>query len=179
MCVTNTTLRRLALQPIYLRPSELINNVIQRPLESYSNGSSLAATATPLSIVEETVSSSSAAAVTAPPSEKTRAKRRRKPQKPGLTAKNQERHFVVHNYHDHAVDTPQDVEAHQVSSSDSGSGASERRCGGITMSFPSKLHTVLDQIALDGYDHIISWQPHGRAFAIHQPKVFTEQIMPK
>jgi HSF-type DNA-binding len=173
MCVTNTTLRRLALQPIYSRSSELSNNVRQRPLESYSNGSSSqSATTTPLSIVEETASSSSA--VTAPaPHEKPRSKRRRKPQKPGLTAKNQERHFVVHNYHDHAVDTPQDVE-----SSDSGSG-SERRCGGITVSFPSKLHTVLDQIALDGYDDIISWQPHGRAFAIHQPKVFTEQIMPK
>lgn len=106
--------------------------------------------------------------------EKPRSKRRRKPQKPGLTAKNQERHFVVHNYHDHSKDSPQDVESGDTSLEDH-----HHRRGGVAVNFPLKLHQVLDQVVRDGYDHIISWQPHGRAFAIHQPKVFTEHVMPK
>ena len=46
------------------------------------------------------------------------------------------------------------------------------------MSFPLKLHAVLDQIEADGLAHVISWQPHGRAFVIHKPKTFVEHVMP-
>ena len=30
-----------------------------------------------------------------------------------------------------------------------------------------------------GYDHIISWRPHGRAFVIHDRKALTSVVMPK
>lgn len=95
-------------------------------------------------------------------------KRRRAPQKPGLTAKNQERHFVQHDYHDHSRDGPQ-LNAPRC----------RKRAGGPAGSFPSKLHMVLDQVERDGFASIISWQPHGRCFVIHKPKAFVDFIMPK
>lgn len=122
-----------------------------------------------------------------------KAKRKRAPQKPGLTAKcktfylvtsnanlpfpaissnsilslshhcsftfptGQERHFVQHNYHDHAMDT--DNEGNSLEDSHNG-----RQRGGVSVSFPTKLHSVLEQVELDGFAHVISWQPHGRCF---------------
>jgi hypothetical protein len=99
----------------------------------------------------------------------TKPKRRRKPQKPGKTAKQNDRHFVVHNYHDHANDEDDEVE----SPSECG-----RRRGGVTISFPAKLHSVLDQVEQDGLANVVSWQPHGRCFVIHKPQEFTDHIMP-
>lgn len=106
-------------------------------------------------------------------SEKQRPKRRRKPQKPGKTAKNHDRHFVVHNYHDHALDTD-DVDCHETSED-----AHLRRRGGVSIAFPLKLHSVLDQVEADGLGHIVSWQGHGRAFMIHNPKEFVDHVMPR
>jgi HSF-type DNA-binding len=120
-------------------------------------------------------------------SAKTRPKRRRKPQKPGKTAKLNDRHFVVHNYHDHSHD-PDDAddedqsssyEDHHHHSSSFEHGDEGRRRGGVAVAFPLKLHAVLDQVERDGYSHVISWSPHGRCFVIHKPKQFTEEVMPK
>jgi len=97
-------------------------------------------------------------------------RRRRKPQKPGKTAKQNDRHFVVHNYHDHAHDVPEN-DLQEVPPS--------KRRGGVSMSFPIKLHAILDQVEEDGLSHVISWQPHGRCFLIHKPKEFTDYVMPK
>lgn len=104
--------------------------------------------------------------------EKRRPKRRRKPQKPGKTAKHNDRHFVVHNYHDHALDPDENDYAHEE---DNGS----KRRGGVSLSFPAKLHRILDQVEVDGLGHVISWQPHGRCFVIHKPKEFIEHVMPQ
>jgi hypothetical protein len=101
-------------------------------------------------------------------------KRRRKPQKPGKTAKLNDRHFVVHNYHDHAH-----YEDHnETVDDDHREGGQHRGKGGVAISFPLKLHTVLDQVEADGLAHIISWQPHGRCFLIHAPKEFVDNVMP-
>ena len=97
--------------------------------------------------------------------------RRRKPQRPGKTAKHNQRHFVVHNYHDHTADLP--VQSEQEEARISG------RRGGVSVFFPIKLHEMLDQIEADGYAHVISWQPHGRAFLIHDPVEFASHVMPK
>ena len=101
---------------------------------------------------------------------KVKPKRRRKPQKPGKTAKQNDRHFVVHNYHDHASD----ADDHEVEDCEGGG----RRRGGVSVSFPQKLHSVLDQVERDGLAHVVAWQPHGRCFVIHKPKEFTEHVMP-
>jgi hypothetical protein len=58
---------------------------------------------------------------------------------------------VQHNYHDHANDMPSD-EAKSFNK------------------FPMRLFALLEQAHHDQIDHIISWQPHGRCFAIHKPK---------
>lgn len=105
------------------------------------------------------------------PLETQKPKRRRKPQKPGFTAKNNERHFVQHNYHDHAYDRDE-----TLAEEDS---QEERRRGGVSVAFPLKLHSVLIQAEADGLGHAISWQPHGRCFVIHKPKEFTDFVMPR
>ena len=139
MCVTNTTYR--APQPVSLSTSQvLLNASLPQPPVFPSTVPSVVNT-------------------------KPRSKRRRAPQKPGKTAKNQERHFVVHNYHDHALDE-EVVDP-------------KPRRGGLAGSFPVKLHAVLSQVEEDGFAHIISWQPHGRCFVIHKPKEFVEHIMPR
>ena len=43
--------------------------------------------------------------------------------------------------------------------------------------FPTKLFKILENSDNGGYSHIISWLPHGRAFKIHNEKLFTERIM--
>ena len=106
-----------------------------------------------------------------------RAKRKRKAQKPGKTAKMNDRHFVVHNYHDHALDTPISDEDESTSAG-AAAKANKRRRGGAPSSFPLKLHSLLDQIEQDGLAHVISWQPHGRAFVVHKPKEFVNSVMP-
>jgi hypothetical protein len=110
--------------------------------------------------------------------EKPRPKRRRKPQKPGKTAKMNERHFVKHNYHDHAMDTVDDMDDHAAEEQQP-EDASLRRRGGVSVAFPLKLHAVLDQVEADGLAHVISWQPHGRCFVVHEPKKFVDHVMPK
>lgn len=102
-------------------------------------------------------------------SEKPKPKRRRKPQKPGKTAKLNDRHFVVHDYHDHANDPDEETVEDEAA----------RRRGGVSIAFPVKLHAVLDQVEQDGLAHVISWQSHGRCFVIHKPKEFVDHVMPK
>jgi len=45
--------------------------------------------------------------------------------------------------------------------------------------FPIKLHHLLEECEALGLSHIISWQPHGRAFKIHNPTLFATSIMSK
>jgi hypothetical protein len=48
--------------------------------------------------------------------------------------------------------------------------------GGVKISFTKKLHSLLEE-NLD--PDVISWQPHGRSFVIHNPKEFLSEVMPK
>ena len=45
--------------------------------------------------------------------------------------------------------------------------------------FPIKLYRILHEAKANGQDDIISFFPHGRAFAVHKSKEFTRDIMPK
>jgi len=45
--------------------------------------------------------------------------------------------------------------------------------------FPSKLFKILQNSDIGGYSSIISWLPHGRAFKIHNCKLFEQKIMRK
>jgi HSF-type DNA-binding len=84
--------------------------------------------------------------------------------RPGKTAKHHERQFVVHDYHDHSQDEDDNV-------------TNDRWC--VSTLFPLKLHEVLEEVARDGLDYIVSWAPHGRCFTVHMPKEFVDQILPR
>jgi hypothetical protein len=45
--------------------------------------------------------------------------------------------------------------------------------------FPIKLHVMLEDMARGGSQNIVSWQPHGKAFRVHQPEVFAGTIIPR
>jgi hypothetical protein len=51
--------------------------------------------------------------------------------------------------------------------------------GGVVVPFPVKLCNMLKGVEQEGLEHIVSWQPHGRCFMVHQPKEFVEDIMPR
>lgn len=174
MCVTNTTSRRNQ-QPVSLGAAAAASASVN--LQSFS--SPYAATAVPKSYGGSfpTFASTQQAFMAARPqaamqaaADKPRPKRRRKPQKPGKTAKMNDRHFVHHDYHDHSHDAVEQVNT---------AAASGPRKGGVSIPFPVKLHSVLEQVEADGLGHIISWQPHGRCFVIHKPKEFVDHVMPK
>lgn len=40
-----------------------------------------------------------------------------------------------------------------------------------------KVHDMLEKSDVDGIDHIVSWLPHGRAFMVHRPQEFVDQVM--
>ena len=44
-----------------------------------------------------------------------------------------------------------------------------------SMSFSQKVHHMLSK---PGYEHCISWMPHGRAFKIHRPIDFEREVCP-
>jgi hypothetical protein len=44
--------------------------------------------------------------------------------------------------------------------------------------FPEKLHYMLSDMEQDGFQHVASWQPHGRCFLVHDPKLFAEKVLP-
>ena len=51
--------------------------------------------------------------------------------------------------------------------------------GGVACPFPWRLHECLEAVEREGLDHIVSWQPHGRAFTVHLPDKFVELVLPR
>ena len=56
---------------------------------------------------------------------------------------------------------------------------SRRTRGGITEPFPEKLHRMLREAEEAGESDVISFFPHGRAFAIHHAERFCREVMPR
>ena len=54
-----------------------------------------------------------------------------------------------------------------------------RTSGGVTEPFPEKLHRMLESVEREGATDIVSFFSHGRAFAIHKPRMFVEKVMPR
>jgi len=75
--------------------------------------------------------------------------------------------IVQHHYHDHAADPVVDPSLIKYKAK-----------GGVITPFPVKLHDMLDRIEADGLAHVVSWQPHGRCFVVHNPKEFVNHVMP-
>ena len=49
---------------------------------------------------------------------------------------------------------------------------------GVAAQFPGKLHDLMDYVEQEGLQHIISWTRGGRAFKVHEPKLFVDSILP-
>jgi len=90
----------------------------------------------------------------------------------GLTFKGHPRQFARHNYHDHANDDLGTSSVEQVSEI-----INVR--GGVKTPFPLRLHNMLEAADKEGLTDIVSWQPHGRAFCVHNTQRFVDQIMPR
>lgn len=85
-----------------------------------------------------------------------------------LTAKLHTRHYVQHNYHDHAQDGFEEVQMQL-----------QKPPKGTKEPFPMKLHKMLTYVDHQGkYEDVVSWMPHGRSFCVHKPADFVEKVMP-
>jgi hypothetical protein len=85
--------------------------------------------------------------------------------KPMADTKARNAHITVqHNYHDHSHDNRADYQEERPAR------------GGVTTPFPLRLHDMLETVQADGFDHVLSWQPHGRCFVVHKPKEFVELL---
>jgi len=109
-------------------------------------------------------------------------------QKPGLTAKGDERQFVQHNYTDHANKEDELVgmygtnltERYELShyNMDGNEECSNKKAKPSPL-FPLKLYMVLDEAGKKGKGNVITWLPHGRAFYIRNNDLFARQILPE
>ena len=112
---------------------------------------------------------------------------------------------VCHDYHDHANDTDakateasvaptvssEDDDENQLcvqqsanvsnnNNNNNGPPTKKRRGprGGVAQPFPEKLFEMLASVEKEGFSPIVSWQPHGRCFVVHNPKEFVSKVMP-
>lgn len=84
--------------------------------------------------------------------------------------------FVEHNYQDHSQDPVYTDNCENAVSSD---GKRRGPRGGVLVPFPEKLYLMLAGVHAEGLEDVVSWQPHGRCFAVHQPQRFVEEVMPR
>ena len=94
----------------------------------------------------------------------------KKKQEDGLSPGHIRRLMAHHDYHDHSQDIPSNERVLDPTEF-------RMRCA-ASAPFPIKLQEMLDRVQEDGYEDIVSWQPHGRCFCIHRPKAFQE-LLPK
>lgn len=96
----------------------------------------------------------------------------------GGTDKHAKRTYVDHNYQDNYNDP---LFRPGVGQGDTTVDGAKRRGprGGVVIPFPERLNSMLGEAEAEGFEEIVSWQPHGRCFIVHQPKKFVEEVMPK
>ncbi|GAX09636.1 hypothetical protein FisN_19Lh097 [Fistulifera solaris] len=51
--------------------------------------------------------------------------------------------------------------------------------GGVAVPFPVRLYTMLEVTKKEGFEHIVSWQVHGRCFMVHSPQKFVTDVLPR
>ena len=110
-----------------------------------------------------------------PPLKKSR--RKKKVKRFSLMPK-ERRHVIQHNYHDRSSEMPEANDFTRIIGQTSlSSPTGLKKKGGVAIPFPLKLHELLDKAEEEKLTHIVSWQPHGRAFVVHQPKKFVSELM--
>lgn len=102
-----------------------------------------------------------------------RSGRRKAAIEPRSTERGHERSFVHHEYHDFAEEREC---FHSSDCSQASNGDTKNRIG-INPTFPALLHSILEHAEDEGYSEVVSWQPHGRAFLVHDQERFVKEIM--
>ena len=86
------------------------------------------------------------------------------------------RHLITqHEYHDHALDLYDDSNFASPSCRRKDNKAPSNAgtpCTNFAAPFPTKLYEMIDEIETQGLSHVVSWQPHGRCFKVHQMSTF-------
>ena len=84
-----------------------------------------------------------------------------------------------------AVNSPTVTSSCFQASCDSTSSASSQLSIGTSMdsskplSFPLLLYKMLSDAPKQGFEHVVSWSPHGRAFQVHDTEAFEQVVMPR
>jgi len=92
-------------------------------------------------------------------------------------AKLSNRTYVQHNYQDHHNDP---IFRSDMGNESAAEGSKRRGPrGGVVIPFPDRLYNMLSEAEFEGFEDVVSWQPHGRCFIVHEPKRFVEEVMPK
>jgi hypothetical protein len=75
-------------------------------------------------------------------------------------------------YHDHANDVEEESSLH-------GHLVELSLYRPADQNFTARLHRLLSNADKEGISHIISWQPHGRCFLVHDKQQFEQHVMPR
>jgi HSF-type DNA-binding len=97
----------------------------------------------------------------------------------GDNKRKNKRHITVqHNYHDHSKDcAPNLMGSLQTTTATNTTFEDLPVRGGSTAApFPVKLYEMLERVEKEGFGHVVSWQPHGRCFAVHNTELFKELL---
>eukprot|EP00549_Striatella_unipunctata_P013132 CAMPEP_0118710168 /NCGR_PEP_ID=MMETSP0800-20121206/23181_1 /TAXON_ID=210618 ORGANISM="Striatella unipunctata, Strain CCMP2910" /NCGR_SAMPLE_ID=MMETSP0800 /ASSEMBLY_ACC=CAM_ASM_000638 /LENGTH=217 /DNA_ID=CAMNT_0006614219 /DNA_START=104 /DNA_END=757 /DNA_ORIENTATION=+ len=87
------------------------------------------------------------------------------------------------NYNDFGAATPEDLLTREerlntmLGFPNSNMMIEKRR--GVTVPFPMILYYMLMHVSKEGFEEVVSWQPHGRCFVVHKPRKFAEEILPR
>ena len=98
---------------------------------------------------------------------------------PVLSSSKHQKHYVEHNYHDHSQDIPFHLLFFNQTTDSKDLCTDTTIISEYPKTFPMKLQELLDNAEAEGHEHIISWQPHGRAFLLHKKKEFFETVLPR
>lgn len=52
-------------------------------------------------------------------------------------------------------------------------------CRAANQNFTARLYELLFLASAHGIDHIVSWQPHGRAFLVKDKEAFEKNVLPR
>jgi hypothetical protein len=108
----------------------------------------------------------------------------------GKRSKKHHRRYIQHEYRDRSNEKPgikdnctimlNSIYPYQLNSSAFLKLKKEdlEKKGIKRLTFPLKLHILLDYVQAEELSHIVSWQSHGRAFKIHKEKEFVDNVMP-
>lgn len=51
--------------------------------------------------------------------------------------------------------------------------------GGVVIPFPVRLYNMLEGVARESQEDIVSWLPHGRCFVVRKTREFVDEVMPR